>query len=213
MRQENTLQNTGEWFNERTGKLTASRMASAMAFLRAKAGEQPKESSERKKLKVEILAERLTGNIVPKYVNEAMKFGIDTEPLAKQAFESKTGLLIQDVGFVSHPVIDNLGCSPDGFVSDGSLIEVKCPQTVTHLNYLMANEVPDDYKPQMLLQCLVTNKTEVWFVSFDPRVPVKHQLFIKKYVPTQEELDAVEAAAIKFLDEVDAMFESLTTEE
>jgi len=212
MREENKFQGTGEWFNQRTGKLTASRMASAMAFLRAKAGEVPKESSERKKLKVEILAERLTGNIVPKYVNEAMKFGMETEPLAKQAFEAKTGLLIKDVGFVNHPTIENLGCSPDGFVSDQSLIEVKCPNTVTHLGYIMENKIPDDYKPQMLLQCLVTERTEVWFVSFDPRVPAKHQLFVKKYIPTKEELNAVEKAAIQFLEEVDFMFDSITTE-
>jgi len=76
----------------------------------------------------------------------------------------------------------------------------------------MENKIPDDYKPQMLLQCLVTERTEVWFVSFDPRVPAKHQLFVKKYIPTKEELNAVEKAAIQFLEEVDFMFDSITTE-
>ncbi len=59
MRDANPFQNNGAWFNERTGKLTASRMAAAMSFLKAKKDEPARESSERRKLKIEILAERL----------------------------------------------------------------------------------------------------------------------------------------------------------
>ncbi len=80
MREANQLQNTGAWFNDRTGKLTASRMAAAMSYLKAKKDESPKEASERRKLKIEILAERLTGNIVPKYVTQEMQWGIDRNP-------------------------------------------------------------------------------------------------------------------------------------
>ena len=91
-------------------------MADAMSFTK-----KGTDSSERMKLKMEIVTERMTDIIVPKYVNAAMQWGIDNEPLAKQKFENETGILIKDVGFVPHPTIENFGASPDGFTSDGRI--------------------------------------------------------------------------------------------
>lgn len=218
MREENHFQNTGAWFADRTGKLTASRMESAMAFLKQsekdkKEGKAPEEKAERKKLKMEVLAERLTGNIVPKYVTKEMQHGIDTEPLAKVAFTKKTEIEVQDVGFIDHPTIDNCGCSPDGFTSDGGLIEIKCPSTGTHLAWKYENEVPEEHKAQMILQMAVTGKPHVWFVSYDPRLPEKCSLFIKKFVASQEQIAKVEKMAIDFLNEIDVMFEQITLSE
>jgi putative phage-type endonuclease len=204
MREANPLQGTGAWFNERTGKLTASRMAAAMSYLKS-----GKESSERWKLKIEILAERLTGDIVPKYVNPIMQRGIDEEPAAKAAFEAATGLLVTDVGFVPHPTIEMCGASPDGLVSDNCLIEIKCPQSHTHAEYLFKGVIPEQYKPQMILQSACTGKA-VWFVSYDPRLPKKQSLFIRKFEPTPEQVAEVEEAARVFLAEVEQMFESIT---
>jgi exodeoxyribonuclease (lambda-induced) len=205
MREPNKFQGTGAYWNQRTGKLTASRMAAAMSFLKSGG-----ESSERRKLKIEILAERLTLDIVPKYQTAEMAWGVEQEPFAKEAFENKTGLIVTDLGFVDHPLIDHCGASPDGLVSDGCLIEIKCPSTGRHLEYILAGVVPEEYKPQMILQAACTGKKAIWFVSFDPRLPEKQQLFIKKYEPTQEEFDKVEQAAVKFLGEVDEMFEQIT---
>lgn len=210
MREANPLQNTGEWHSERTGKLTASRMSAAMSFLKGKPGKAPEESSKRYDLKKEILLERLTNRIVPKFVNDAMQHGVEQEPFAKEVFEQKTGILIEDVGFINHPSIDNFGASPDGFTSDGGLIEIKCPTEKTMLEYLLQDKIPEDYKKQMCVQCLCANKTFVHFVAYDPRLPDGMQLFHKIYTPTQEELKEVELAAIAFLDEVDEMFYQLT---
>jgi hypothetical protein len=89
VREENKLQGSGAWFNARTGKLTASRrMKNAMKYLKGGG-----DSAERKDLKIEILCERLTGNIVDKFVNQAMQWGIEKEPEAKEAYEQKTGRL------------------------------------------------------------------------------------------------------------------------
>jgi putative phage-type endonuclease len=207
MREENKLQAGdafGHWMNLRSGKLTASRMAAAMSFLKT-----GKESSERRKLKIEILAERLTGDIVPKFTNDAMQWGIDKEPEAKAAFEAKTGMIVTDVGFVDHPTIEHCGASPDGLVSDGSLIEIKCPTTGRHLEYLLAGVVPEEYRPQMTLQSACMGKP-VWFVSYDPRLPEKQSLFIRKFEPTEKEIKEVEEAAVQFLSEVDEMFDLIT---
>jgi putative phage-type endonuclease len=207
MRNENELQGTGAWFSQRIGKLTASRMASAMAFLKS-----GKEAAERRNLKVEILAERLADSIVQKYMTADMQWGVDQEPRAKEAFEAKTGLKVTDVGFIDHPLIENFGASPDGFTSDGRMIEVKCPKTVTHLHYLLAGEIPEDYKPQMIVQKACTGR-DVYFVSFDPRLPPKQQLFIKLFEPTAAEIAQVEQQAMQFLWEVEEMFDQITTEE
>jgi len=206
MREENAQQGTGAWFSARTGKLTASRMEAAMSYLK-----NGKDSQARYALKCEVLAERMTDCIVPKFVSQPMKDGIENEPLAKEAFEKKTGLKITDVGFVDHPMIEHFGASPDGFVNDGNLIEIKCPTSPTHTRYLYENVIPDKYKPQMLVQSACTGK-KVWFVSYDinnKKIP----LFIRLYEPTIEEIKNVEIEAVKFLDEVEQMFEQLTTEE
>lgn len=205
MREENKQQGNGEWFNQRIGKLTASRMKDAMSFTK-----KGTDASERIKLKMEIVTERMTDIIVPKYINAAMQWGIDHEPLAKEKFESETGILIQDVGFVPHPTIDNFGASPDGLTSDGYLIETKCPSSTTHLKYLLDKDnVPEEYKPQMCVQALCTGRRKIWFVSYDPRFPPKQQMFVKLYEPTDKELNEVEAAAIKFLAEVDELFDNV----
>lgn len=201
MREPNPFQQDGTWWNDRLGKLTGSRMAAAMNFLKS-----GKESSERENLRYEVVAERITNTFADKYMTSDMQWGVEQEAAAKEAFETLTGLMVKDVGFIDHPSIDHCGVSPDGFVSDGCLIEVKCPKTKTHMKYVANQAIPPEYKPQMLLQSACTGK-DVWFVSYDPRMGEGKDLFIKKYVPTPEELAEVEAAAEKFLAECDALFE------
>ena len=207
MRAPNEFQGNGIWFANRIGKLTASRMRSAMK--RLKNGD---DSAERRNLKIEMLAERMTDQIVPKYTNEAMLWGMETEPEAKDVYEEVTGRLITDVGFMDHPAIPFFGASPDGFVDDG-LIEIKCPTTSTHLTWVIDGEVPEEHKPQMIVQCLVTGRQWCDFVSYDPRVPESYQLFVRRFTPTLDERSEIEAEAVKFLAEVEEMFELITRQE
>ena len=205
-REGNALQGTGAWFNARTGKLTGSRMRSAMK--RLKNGE---DSAERKNLKIEILCERMTGDIVDKFVSTAMQWGIEKEPEAKAAYEKKTGRLIKDVGFIDHPHIE-CGVSPDGFVDDG-LIEIKCPTTATHVGWILDAGIPEEHKAQMTLQAAVTGRSWVDFVSYDPRMPEPQQLLVRRFYPTEKEIEKVEEEARKFLAEVDALFDTITRRE
>ena len=224
MREANKLQGTGSWFNDRTGKLTASRMAAAMAFLKQTKEEKeknkpPREASERRKLKIEILCEMLTGNIVPKYVTNEMQWGVDQEPVAKEFITFKTGWNIKDLGFVEHPTIDNCGASPDGYIEEeGSLIEIKCPTSSTMVSWLLAaqeNEswLPEEHTAQMILQSACMGGIPVWFAAFDPRLPDNQKLLMRKFTPTHEQIAAVENEAKKFLAEIEDMFTKLTTKE
>ena len=207
MRAPNQQQGDGNWFAQRIGKLTASRMISAMKRLKAGG-----DSAERRDLKIEILAERMTDQIVPKYTNAAMLHGIETEPEAKDVYEEVTGRLIQDVGFVDHPTIPFFGASPDGLVEDG-LIEIKCPTTSTHLSWVVAGEIPAEHKPQMIVQCLVTGRSWCDFVSYDPRVPESYQLFVRRFIPSDDEKQEILLEAKKFLAEIDDLFEKITQQE
>jgi hypothetical protein len=201
-------QGTAAWYAARTGVLTASRMPAAMSRLKSGA-----DSAERKALKIEILAERLTGDVVPHYVTPAMQHGIDTEPAARAAYELARGVLVEECGFISHPTIGDYGCSPDGRIGKLLGVEIKCPTTAKYLGWRLAGVVPDEHKAQMTAQCVCAGFEAVEFIAFDPRLPKHLQLFVVRFRPTQEERDSVEAAAREFLAEVDQMFQQLTETE
>jgi putative phage-type endonuclease len=196
------------WLSQRCGKLTASRMADAMD-LTAKGAD----SAKRRALKVELLAERMTGDTVPHFVNSFMQWGLEQEPHAKSAYELASGQMILPCGFYDHPQIADFGATPDGLIPDG-VIEFKCPQTTTHIGWLLAGGVPEQHRPQILAQLACTGRTKAVFVSFDPRIKdERRQLFIVEWTPEKAEIEAVEEAAVKFLAEVEMMFQQLTERE
>jgi hypothetical protein len=217
IRKSNPLQGTGAWFNARTGHLTGSRMKDGMSYLKQsekdKEAGKPRESTDkRKKLIIEILAERMTGDIVPKYVTQAMQRGTDEEPNAKAAYEAATGRIVTDVGFCQHPNLEFVGASPDGFVGDG-LIEIKCPNTSTHLQWIVDGVVPEEHQPQMILQCAVTQRGWCDFVSYDSRLPQPQQLFVRRFFPTNKQIEEIEREAKLFLTEVEGLFQLITQRE
>jgi len=195
------------FLRNRAGKLTASRMKDAIAF--NKKGE-PLEA--RSKLMRELLAERLTGDSVRHYVTDAMRFGIEQEDEAKLAFEAHTGEFVAPSVTYDHPRIEWFAGSPDGELPRGRLLEVKVPTSATYIGWRLAGVVPEEHKPQMIAQCAVTGRRRVVFCAFDPRQKnPAHQLFVRDFIPTDEEIAAIETAAETFLAELDAMFELFTT--
>ena len=194
------------WLAARAGKLTASRMADAMDFL--KSG-QP--SAKRIKLMQELLAERLTGLSMPHVVTDAMEHGIEFEDEAVDKFVELTGKDVKLSRFYEHPTIENFGATPDREMDDG-LIEVKCPSTPKFIQWRINKIVPHEHRPQMIAQLACTGKKWCGFVAYDPRIKEEgKRLFLAKYTPTEEEIAEVEAAARQFLDELDAMFDAFVT--
>ena len=191
-------QGTPEWQALRIGKLTASRVADMLATV--KTGE----SMSRKNLRADLIAERLTGSKTDSYTNSAMNWGVETEPQARVAYEVFSYNFVDQVAFVDHPTIPNFGCSPDGFVGDDGLIEIKCPNTSTHLEYIETRKPPSKYMTQMMSQMSVTGRKWCDFVSFDPRLPDGLKLLVVRIERDEEVIAKIEAEAIKFLAEVDA---------
>lgn len=197
-------QGSGAWLNARCGRLTASRMAAAMDF--KKTGEP---GAERVKLMKELLAERLTGDAVPHYVNDFMRHGIEFEPQAKEEYQIVSGNILTPCGFFEHPTIEYFGASPDALIDADAVFESKCPQTTTHIGWIEAGKVPDQHKPQILAQLACTRRQRAVFVSFDPRIPGRQRLFIREWEPSADEIAAVEQAAVDFLRELDQRFQNL----
>lgn len=188
----------------RIGKLTASRMGDAMAFRK-----DGKPSAERTKYMHEVVAERLTDILVPHYVNDAMRWGIENEPLAKDAYQKHTRRKIRPAAYIDHPSIEYCGATPDGYVDDG-LIEIKCPTTTTYIAWLLARNVPEEHMPQMALQMLCSGKRWCDFVAFDPRMPEHKRLFVRRWTAPAQYLIDVEKAAKSFLQEAEALFTAIS---
>ena len=196
-------QRTDEWFKSRLGKATASRIADIIA--KTKTGP----SASRENYAVQLVLERITQTKGESYSNAAMQWGTETEPLARQAYELKRGLFVDEVGFIDHPTIANSGASPDGLVGTDGLVEIKCPNSATHMETLVTRKIPQKYIPQMTWQMACTGRSWCDFVSFDPRFPENLQIFIERieYDPTYVRM--LELEVTQFLDEVEKKVEIL----
>lgn len=196
-------QGSEEWLLARAGKVTASRMGDVTATI--KTGE----AAARRDYRAQIVAEILTGKPQEDgFINAEMQWGIDQEPFARGTYEAKHAL-VDKVGFVLHPLIERSGASPDGLVGENGLIEIKCPKTATHLQYLTDGAVPTKYVPQMDWQLACTGRAFCDFVSFDPRLPASMRLLVVRHERNDERIAKLQREVIGFLFDVDKMLETL----
>ena len=190
-------QQSTEWFTARLGKVTASRVADVIA--KTKTGY----SASRDNYMAQLICERLTGQKGESFTNAAMEHGTLTEPLARSAYENARSLLVKEVGFINHPRIEMSGASPDGLVGDDGLVEIKCPNTATHIDTLLSQKVPTKYITQMQWQMLCCQRKWCDFVSFDNRLPEHLQLFVQEVEFDPEYAAMLEKEVVLFLTELD----------
>jgi putative phage-type endonuclease len=189
-------QGSEAWLQLRLGKVTASRVADIMA--KTKTGV----SASRGNYLIELALQRLTGTVEQGYTNDAMAWGTATEPQARVAYEVKTGNFVDQIAFVEHEIIEWFGCSPDGLIDKDGMIEIKCPNSATHWATIKDNKIPSKYMIQMQTQMACTGRKWCDFVSFDPRMPERSQLFIKRAERDQTMIDEIETEVMQFLIEV-----------
>jgi predicted phage-related endonuclease len=138
-----------------------------------------------------------------------MQWGTDQEPFARIKYEEMFELFVQQIAFVKHPTIEFFGASPDGYVGINGLLEIKCPNSKTHIKYLNDGKPPSKYIPQMQCQMSVTGRKWCDFVSFDPRMPEGLDFFVVRLERDEEYIKAMEAEVQQFLNEVDAELSQL----
>jgi putative phage-type endonuclease len=192
-----------EWFAARLGKVTASKVADVIA--KTKTGY----STSRENYMAQLVCERMTGTQGESFTNTAMQWGTDQEPLARAAYEAVKDILVDEVGLVTHPTILMSAASPDGLVGDDGLIEIKCPNTATHIDTVLTDKVPPRYIPQMQWQMACTERKWCDFVSFDPRMPEGLQLFIQRVDFDGEYVKMLEAEITGFLAELETKIQKL----
>lgn len=196
-------QRTTEWHTARLGKVTASRVADVIAKTKTGYG------ASRANLMADLIVERLTGQPASTFSNAHMEWGTEQEPHARAAYSARTGELVEEVGFVDHPSVANSGASPDGLVGDDGLVEFKCPATATHLDTLLAGEVPSKYIAQMQWQMACTGRKWCDFCSYDPRLPEHLRMFVKRVPRDDEYIKTLETEVTKFLAELDEKLKQL----
>ena len=196
-------QGSPEWFAQRIGRVTASRICDVVAKTRSGWG------ASRANYMAQIITERLTGRPTESYTNAAMQHGIDCEPQARAAYMRETLVLVTKAEFVPHPKIAMSGASPDGYVGSDGLFEAKCPQTATHIETLLGQAVPAKYIAQMQWQMACTGRAWVDFCSFDPRLPEPMQLYIQRVPRDNHFIGETEALVIAFLAEVETKLVAL----
>lgn len=193
---EEIVQGSDAWKQLRLGKVTASRVADVIA--KTKSGY----SASRANYMAQLIAERLTGVVADSYVNDAMRHGTETEPEARSAYEFYQGATVEQVAFAAHPKIDQAGCSPDGLVGSDGLVEIKAPNTATHLETLLDQKIPSKYVPQMMFQMACTGRQYCDFVSYDPRMPEHMRLFVKRLHRDETKIREIEEEVAAFLLEM-----------
>ena len=198
------IQGSDAWFQSRLGRVTASRVADVIA--KTKSGY----SASRDNYMAQLICERLTGQKGESFTNSAMQWGTDTEPLARSAYEAFADVMVEEVGFVPHPRIRDSGASPDGYVGLFGMLEIKCPNTATHIDTLLSGTVPTKYNTQMQWQMACAQRQWCDFVSFDPRLPTDLQLFVKRVEFDASYVAVLEEEVTLFLEELEVKVAKLT---
>jgi predicted phage-related endonuclease len=191
-------QRTPEWKLARVGRVTGSKAKDFLATVKAGGW-----TAKRADYRLQLVTERLTGQPQDDvFVTDAMQWGCDQEANAFAAYEAHSGHLVRRTGFLA---CDDLmvGCSLDGDVDNFTgVIELKCPKSTTHAEYLKARVVPSEHLAQIIHNLYVTGAQWCDFASYDPRFPEPMQLFIARVNRDDKQIAAYELALSLFLSEV-----------
>ncbi len=195
-------QRSAEWFAARLGCVTASRVKDVMASGR---GGAP--SATRKNYMMELLCERLTGQQGGADLsrNAAVQRGVELEPFACMAYEADKGVIVAESGLVMHPSIARFGASPDGIVGERGVLEIKCPNTATHIATMQSGRHDPQYEWQMLAQMACTSRDWADFVSYDDRLPEPLQYVCHRYDIDFKRCREMEKEVKAFLEELDEL--------
>jgi putative phage-type endonuclease len=198
----NAPQGSQEWLQARVGRLTASRFNDVLA--------KPETAAYRGYL-LQIVTERLTGQPQESgFINDAMTWGSETEPLARHAYQIETGDVVTECGLVL--LDDWIAGSPDGLLSDDGVVEFKCPKSTTHVDWIDAGKLPARHRAQVQGLLLITGRQWAHFVTYDPRMPPHLRLWIhevaadaKYQAELLDKLHAFRAEAEKMIDKLGGM--------
>jgi putative phage-type endonuclease len=193
------IQRTPEWDAVRLGRITASALADLMP---AKSKPADSWTETQSRILYTIAAERMTGQRKDSFETRAIQWGRETEQLARAVYEIDSGSMVEEVGFIE--LDEWVGCSPDGLVDDDGLVELKCPNSDTHLQYrTIAGRLSDEYFWQVQGQLWISGRSWCDLCSFDPRfLDASKRLHVVRLLP---DADAFERIAARVASAVEAI--------
>jgi len=195
-------QGTEEWLALRCGCITSS----CVRFMMAKGSDK----LSYKDYVLHLMVERITGKpLSGGFKSKAMKKGNNDEPLAREEYWFNCDEEIETVSFIKHPFLPNCGASPDALVGDDGGLEIKCPDSKTHLKYLIDPKVPTIYFWQIhwLIAC---SGRDWWdFMSFDKSMPNDLRRLIIRVERDEKKIKQLEDEAVKLNDEVEQSIKKL----
>lgn len=209
-------QRSDEWYTERAGKITASRMHDVML----ERDREPYKSGPRKgqpkpppkaltDYAYQLAAERLTGRPRKQIKAAALAWGQDVEPAAVAAYQAATGEIVTLCGFIQHPVHEFIGASPDFLVNEDGGGEVKSPESSeVHLETLLTG-LPPEHIEQIQGGLWVTGRQWWDFVSYHPDFPPQHRLYIQRVPRDEEYIAKLEAACLLLEADVQQIIQQL----
>jgi len=154
----NVEQRSEKWFEQRKGRITASAVGAIMGL----APYQTRNDVMRRMIReYHNASSEFSGNA-------ATEYGTFHESGAIAEFEMETGLSVKSAPFVVSEKYDFMGASPDGYVSDGRLIEIKCPYGLRNGGDFKSIEEQKHYYYQIQMQLFCTNKKECYFFQWSP---------------------------------------------
>lgn len=191
-------QQTEDWYTARLGRVTASRVRDVMAKGR---GGAP--SATRQNYMMQLLCKRLTGKREEGFTSAAMQRGNELEPIARMAYELYADAEVTETGLILHPSIEGFGASPDGLIlSARGGLEIKCPNTATHVATIQSGKHDPQYEWQMLAQMACADRDWVDFVSFDDRLPEELQYACFRFHRDESRIRDMETEVKLFLEEL-----------
>lgn len=158
----NCVQLSPEWWDARRGIPTASEFGRIITAKTAKL------SAAADGYIAQLVAERIhldPNAMTETPMNAAMRHGVACEPEARRWYEMERGIDVEQVGFCTTDD-GRFGCSPDGLIGTEGALELKCPQMKTHIEWLLANEVPDEHRAQVHGHLIVTGRLWCDFMSY-----------------------------------------------
>lgn len=181
-------QGSDSWLDARRGIITASVIGRLITPNTVKPASNP----ESRTLIAQLAAERITGMTDPVFVNDDMMRGTLHEPIARDKYATHNGVTVEQVGFMIRDEWGiRLGASPDGLVGDDGGLEIKCPRPKTHIQTILAGQVPA-YNMGQVQACLLVTGRDWWdFVSFSAGLP----MWTKRVTPDPKWRDAIITAA------------------
>jgi len=193
-------QNTAEWRDARAGHITASRMCDVLAFSKR----DGKPLKARQDYIGDIVAELLTGEPREQVRAKPLDWGHDVEQAARAAYEAETGEIVQLVGFMEHPLLPYIGCSPDGLVATNGQQQIKCPNNPAIHIATLRDGMPEEHIPQVQGELFVTGREWSDFVSFDPRMPIHLRLYRQRIERDDKYIATLTEACASLWEEVQA---------